>query len=64
MLAEITAVYDLYLMLIKAKTCNHRQVRKNYRAHKRFAADGEGFKATSGRRSLFAIDRNWSTLSN
>lgn len=53
--AEITAVYDLYLMLIKAKLVIIAKLGK-LQSTQTFAADGEGFKATSGE-GFVAIDR-------
>jgi hypothetical protein len=52
---EITAVYDLYLMLIKAKLVIIDKLGK-LQSTQTFAADGEGFKATSGE-GFVAIDR-------
>lgn len=52
---EITAVYDLYLMLIKAKLVIISKLGK-LQSTQTFAADGEGFKATSGE-GFVAIDR-------
>ena len=58
--AEITAVYDLYLMLIKAKLKLIDKLGK-LQSTRTFAADGEGFKATSGE-GFVAIDRMGNAL--
>jgi hypothetical protein len=58
--AEITAVYDLYLMLIKAKLTIIDKLTK-LQSTQTFAADGEGFKATSGE-GFVAIDRMGNAL--
>lgn len=58
--AEITAVYDLYLMLIKAKLKLIDKLGK-LQSTRTFAADGEGFAATSGE-GFVAIDRMGNAL--
>lgn len=52
---EITAVYDLYLMLIKAKLTIISKL-ANLQSTKTFAQDGAGFRATSGE-GFVAVDR-------
>ena len=57
---EITAVYDLYMMLIKAKLVIIAKLGK-LQSTQTFAADGNGFKATSGE-GFVAIDRMGNAL--
>ena len=52
---EITAVYDLYLMLIRAKIAIISKL-SNLQSTKTFANDGQGFRATSGE-GFVAVDR-------
>lgn len=57
---EITAVYDLYLMLIRAKITIIQKLSK-LQSTKTFAADGQGFAVTSGE-GFVAIDRMGNAL--